>query len=94
MNKRDKEFAVQAGVGDTWNKADWYSISPEMLEKFAALIRADEREKCSRTRASKPRILPSVGAGMLWSEQTYCFDKGWHEGAAAVRKAIRARGQA
>ena len=44
MNKRDKEFAVQAGVGDTWNKADWYSISPEMLEKFAALIRADERK--------------------------------------------------
>jgi hypothetical protein len=44
MNERDKELAEQAGVGDTWNKADWYSISPEMLKKFAALIRADERE--------------------------------------------------
>ena len=49
MNERDKELAVQAGVGDTWNKADWYSISPEMLEKFAALIRADEREACAKT---------------------------------------------
>lgn len=49
MNERDQEFAVQAGVGDTWNKADWYSISPEMLEKFADLIRADERARLERS---------------------------------------------
>ena len=48
MNERDRELAKQAGVGDTWNKADWYSISPEMLKKFADLIRADEREACAK----------------------------------------------
>ena len=71
-------------------------IYQEAIEKFAALVeaaaRADEREKCSRTRAGKPRILPSIGMGALWSEQSCCFTKGWHEGAASVRKAIRARG--
>ena len=38
MNERIKELLKQAGVGDNWNKADWYSMSPEMLEKFAELI--------------------------------------------------------
>ena len=38
MNERIKELAEQAGVGDNWNKADWYSMSPEMLEKFAELL--------------------------------------------------------
>ena len=38
MNERIQKLAEQAGVGDNWNKADWYSMSPEMLEKFAELI--------------------------------------------------------
>jgi|LakMenEpi03Aug12_release.lakeMendotaPanAssembly.Ray.scaffolds.fasta_scaffold1178547_2 hypothetical protein len=38
MNERIKELLKQAGVGDNWNKADWYSMSPEMIEKFAELI--------------------------------------------------------
>jgi len=84
MNERDKELAAECYVAPSW-EFDY--------KKFAALIRADEREKCSKTRAGKPRILPSVGTGALWSEQTCCFDKGWHEGAAAVRKAIRARSE-
>jgi hypothetical protein len=37
MNERIKELLKQAG-GDNWNKADWYSMSPEMIEKFAELI--------------------------------------------------------
>jgi hypothetical protein len=44
MTDRDKELLEQAGVGDNWNKADWYSMSPKMIEAFADLIRADERE--------------------------------------------------
>jgi len=48
MNKRDQELLEQAGVGDNWNKADWYSMSPKMIEKFADLIRADEREACAK----------------------------------------------
>jgi len=89
------ELAKQAGIEDAHFHAPHPSVISQ-LKTFAAMVetaaRADEREKCSRTRAGKPRILPSVGTGALWSEQTYCFDKGWHEGAAAVRKAIRARG--
>ena len=38
MNERIKELAEQAGVSDNWNNADWYSMSPAMVEKFAELI--------------------------------------------------------
>ncbi len=38
MNPRIRELLKQAGVTDNWNKADWYSMSPEMIEKFAQLI--------------------------------------------------------
>ena len=38
MNDRIKELLKQAGVTDNWNKADWYSMSPEMIEKFADMI--------------------------------------------------------
>jgi hypothetical protein len=41
MNERIKELLKQAGVTDNWNKADWYSMSPEMVEKFAELIVAE-----------------------------------------------------
>ena len=38
MIPRIRELLKQAGVTDNWNKADWYSMSPEMIEKFAQLI--------------------------------------------------------
>jgi len=38
VNERIRELLEQAGVTDNWNKADWYSMSPEMIEKFAELI--------------------------------------------------------
>ncbi len=38
MNQRIQELLKQTGVTDNWNKADWYSMSPEMIEKFAELI--------------------------------------------------------
>ena len=46
MNERIRQLAKQAGVGDNWNKADWYSMSPEMLEKFAELIVRECAEIC------------------------------------------------
>jgi hypothetical protein len=61
------------------------------IERFAELVRADEREACGRVRAAKPRELKPVGRGRLLDEQQFCFDKGWREGAASVRAAIRAR---
>ena len=43
MNERDKELAKQAGLND-------FGISWQLgaLEKFADLIRADEREACAK----------------------------------------------
>jgi hypothetical protein len=38
MNERIKKLLTQAGVNDNWNEADWYSLSPAMVEKFAELI--------------------------------------------------------
>lgn len=54
---------------------------------------AAEREACGRAKAGKPRELNPVGTGSLLGEQQFCFDKGWREGAASVRAAIRARGE-
>lgn len=51
-----------------------------------------ERKMLSKIRAPKPRDLPQVGTGALLSEQRFCFAEGYREGAAAIRKAIRARG--
>jgi hypothetical protein len=62
------------------------------LKVFEALVRADEREACAKTKAGKPRELKAVGRGAFLDEQQFCFDKGWREGAAAVRFAIRNRG--
>ena len=61
------------------------------LKCFADLVAEAEREACSKTRAPSPRRLSPIGSGALLNEQQYCFDKGWREGAAAVRKAILAR---
>ena len=45
----------------------------------------------AKTRAPKPRTLAQVGTGALHGEQQYCFEKGYREGAAAVRKAIASK---
>ena len=60
-------------------------------EGWCAAVKA-EREACAKTKAGKPRELKAVGRGTLLGEQQFCFDKGWREGAASVRAAIRARG--
>ena len=79
------EMAKEAGIFATFK-----TLHPS-IEIFAELVRADEREACSRIRAAKPRELKPVGRGILLGEQQYCFDMGWREGAASVRAAIRAR---
>lgn len=45
----------------------------------------------SKTRAPKPRTLAQRGTGALHGEQQHCFEMGYREGAAAVRKAIAAK---
>ena len=70
----------------TWRQEHW--------TEYERSIAAQEREACAKTRAGKPRELKPVGRGVFLDEQQFCFDKGWREGAASVRAAIRARGQA
>ncbi len=83
-------LAVQCQLVTTANRDGYYMSA---LERFANLVAAAERDACAKTRAGKPRELKPVGRGMLLDEQQFCFDKGWREGAASVRAAIRARGQ-
>ena len=90
------EMAREAGYMKTvQGGAEVSMASMDCLERFAELVRADaiadEREACGRIRAKKPRELKPVGRGILLDEQQFCFDKGWREGAASVRSAIRAR---
>ena len=51
MNERIKELAVQAGLeefadGD-WSSLNWPDVRAEHLERFAQLVRDDEREACA-----------------------------------------------
>ena len=47
------------------------------------------QEKLIRVRAPKPRELPQCGFGSLHDEQQYCYEMGYREGIAALRKAQR-----
>ena len=47
------------------------------------------QEKLIRVRAAKPRELPQCGFGSLHDEQQYCYELGYREGIAALRKAQR-----
>ena len=84
------EMALEAGCATFQH--GWIASDGD-LKDFEALVRADEREQCAKTKAGKPRELKAVGRGSLLDEQQFCFEKGWREGAASVRAAIRARGK-
>jgi hypothetical protein len=87
------ELAREAGAIHIHGKPKEFAlVGNDSLKAFEALARADEREACAKTKAGKPRELKPVGRGTLLGEQQFCFDKGWREGAASVRAAIRARG--
>jgi hypothetical protein len=46
MNERLKELAVQAGM--VWDTHTWcWLANPPHLEKFAELVRRDERKACA-----------------------------------------------
>jgi len=46
-------------------------------------------EKLIRVPCSKPRVLPIYGSGQLHDEQQHCYELGYKEGVAALRKAQR-----
>lgn len=81
---------------DEWWKDQGLEKQRGMDMRLAAMLAWDqavfvEREACAKTRSPSPRQLQPVGTGALLGEQQYCFNKGWAEGAAAVRARIRAR---
>ena len=45
----------------------------------------------TRIRAPKPRELSVCGSGGLHDEQQFCYELGYREGIAALRKAQRER---
>ena len=97
---RDKilELARTAGGYDGFTSApsDWDSgdfvISPEQLERFAALVAAAEREACAKARlppeAFKYRVQILEGKAQMNQQ----YDDGFCDGISAFRAAIRARG--
>jgi hypothetical protein len=64
MNLRIQELLKQAGVTDNWNKADWYSMSPEMIEKFADMI---VRECIAQCESQNTVITTDIGTE-AWGE--------------------------
>jgi hypothetical protein len=77
---------------DSEMRHDFFMGNTDSLKALVDLARADEREACAKTKAGKPRELKAIGRGSLLGEQQFCFEKGWREGAASVRAAIRERG--
>ena len=82
MNKRLKELAVQAGLEELGD-GDWCSLNhpdvrAEHLERFAELVRADEREAIAVLVEADGRVHPKA-PDAVWSK--------------TVAKLIRARGE-
>lgn len=46
-------------------------------------------EKLIRVRTNKPKQLRQCGTGALLSEQQYCYDRGYRDGVAALRRSQR-----
>ena len=87
MNERIRELALQAGSTHKQNLGV-YQFYTDELEKFADLIRADEREACAEHYLGIMR-------GAIAEEREACAkvaEQNWYEGVASVGKAIRARG--
>ena len=93
MTTREEVIAAAKHLGLGW--AARIGGMEDFLVKFYNVAhesgRQAEREECGKTRAGTPRSLPPCGTGAFLADQQYCFDKGWKEGAASVRKNIRAR---
>jgi hypothetical protein len=82
MNERLKKLAVQAGLeefadGD-WASLNWPDVRVEHLERFAEIVRQDEREACAVLVEGGNHVHPKA-PDAIW--------------AKTVAKLIRARGK-
>jgi hypothetical protein len=77
--------------------ADWRAVRMyaravlALAEQKQDAKRGIDREAAACKRAPPPRTLPKRGSGALHGEQQFCFELGWKEGVAALRRAIRER---
>ena len=98
MNKRLKELAEQAGLeehpvhGD-WTSLNWPDVRGADLERFAELVRHDERQGCAedylkimRDAVKAARLDEREACAKLCEEQD-------EYGCGQYAKAIRARGE-
>jgi hypothetical protein len=69
MNERIKELAEQAGVLFDTDPTYTYGASPKVLERFAELVRQDEREKCAKECEKQSKVFLSLrySTGQPWS---------------------------
>jgi hypothetical protein len=95
MNERDKEFARQAGMvyrefEDEFANANTDGVDQETMQRFADLIRANEREACAKVCENQVKIFlsPQYKTGQPLSSF------GERHAAASCAAAIRARGNA
>jgi len=70
MNERLKELAEQAGIyyrttSDEFCEADKDGVPLEMMERFADLVRQDEREACA---ALCEKFIPSFDDGGFFAK--------------------------
>ena len=67
MNKRIKEFAEQAGFCREFALSGLWLADDEELERFAELIRQDEREVCAK-------LCENVVSNLGYVQAKYCAD--------------------
>lgn len=77
MNERLKEMAEQAGLSREFSVSGLWLADDEELERFAELVRADERGACAALVEADGRVHPKA-LDAVWSK--------------TVAKLIRARG--
>jgi hypothetical protein len=97
MNKRLKKLAIQAGLeehpvhGD-WTSLNWPDVRAEHLERFAELVRDDERAKCASDYLQD--CCDAIDAAKLEEREAcakLCLEQDEY-GCGQYAKAIRARG--
>jgi hypothetical protein len=78
MNERLKELAEQAGLSREFSVSGLWLSDDEELERFAKLVRQDEREACAKLCDD-------------FQLTDFCI-RDWADGTYDCAKAIRARG--
>ena len=94
MNREDIiRMAREAGDADRIDPftkdGDWVILTPDELERFAALVASAERKACEDLHDHEDVMAP-IGHS-AWGE---AYQEGWIDGVKAYQEAIRARGQA